>query len=102
MTPTEEEYAARVKALKYSDIKRLDGLFSYQVTSAKDRETKYLVCRLNSLGWTCTCKDFKYRGDPLDTDLKFTYQCKHIKRVIAMIEESAKRQFSKAAKEVSK
>jgi SWIM zinc finger len=101
LTPTEEEYAARVKALKYSDIKRIketdNDLFSYQVTSAKDRETKYLVFKSQVLGWTCTCKDFQYRSDPTNNE----YQCKHIKRVIAMIEESAKRQFNKAKKELS-
>jgi hypothetical protein len=95
LIPTFEEYAARVKALKYSDIKRLDGLFSYQVTSAKDRETKYYVSKTQVLGWSCTCKDFKYRSDPTNNE----YQCKHIKRVLSMIAYSAKRQFKAAKKD---
>jgi hypothetical protein len=97
LTPEE-----RIKAIKYSDIKRIqetdNDLFSYQVTSSKDKETKYLVFKSQALGWTCTCKDFQYRSDPLDN----IYQCKHIKRVLAMIEVSAERQFKQASKEVPK
>jgi hypothetical protein len=105
MKPTLEEYAARVKALKYSDIKRImetpEDLFHYMVTSANKAnqgEVKYNVWRDRFGKWWCSCNDFLYRNKE-DNEL---YQCKHIKRVLAMIEESAKRQFKQASKEVPK
>lgn len=102
MTPTQTP-EQRVKAIKYSDIKRIqetpEDLFHYMVTSSDKRnqkEVKYNVWRDKWGKWWCSCNDFLYRNNE-DNPL---YQCKHIIRVIEMINTSAKRQFKKAAKDL--
>jgi hypothetical protein len=88
----------RAKSIKYRDIKHLD-MFTYEVTSQdpkNQKEVKYMVYKSSNIGWTCTCPAFIYCKDaekPI---------CKHIVRVKAMIEVSAKRQFKKAKKQIEK
>lgn len=102
MTPqTPEE---RIKQIKYSDIERIqetpEDLFHYAVRSTNPKnnknEVKYNVWRDRFGKWWCSCNDFLYRNNE-DQPL---YECKHIIRVLNMINTSAKRQFKKAAKDL--